>query len=273
MGNLVVTVLILSIISTCVGYGLTKPLLALSGASGETFELAERYLKIIFLGSLLVNFVQSANMVMRGEGLLKKAMMIMASGAVLNIILDPILIMVMRDSGKGIEAAAVATVIAQLVQAILTLVYFTKKSKSVKIHSLKMDREIQKEVVGVGVSAMLMQVISLFNQNTDIVAQSITPLRVYFSVYITFGVMITAITFFQAIGKGGKAAILTLGRQIIFFIPLVLILPRVASLDLNGVWLAPTVTDICVMIMTVIMVLKEFSKMPHQKPVNHAYQL
>ena len=61
---------------------------------------------IIFAGSLFVNFAQSANMIMRGEGILKKAMLITGTGAVLNIILDPIMITAMSAQGKGIEGAA-----------------------------------------------------------------------------------------------------------------------------------------------------------------------
>ena len=89
-----------------------------------------RYLRVIFIGSLFVNFIQSANMVMRGEGLMKKAMMIMGLGALLNIILDPILMTVMGE--YAIEGAALATITAQIVQAIVTLHYFLKKSKPLK---------------------------------------------------------------------------------------------------------------------------------------------
>lgn len=71
-----------------------------------------RYLRVIFIGSLFVNFTQSANMVMRGEGLMKKAMMIMGLGALLNIILDPILMTVMGE--YAIEGAALATITAHV---------------------------------------------------------------------------------------------------------------------------------------------------------------
>lgn len=42
------------------------------GATGEIKAYGIRYLRVIFIGSLFVNFTQSANMVMRGEGLMKK---------------------------------------------------------------------------------------------------------------------------------------------------------------------------------------------------------
>ena len=71
MGNLIAMNLIFSLIIMAIGMIFTKQILMLSGASGEILELAIRYLRIIFAGSLFVNFAQSSNMIMRGEELLK----------------------------------------------------------------------------------------------------------------------------------------------------------------------------------------------------------
>ena len=139
MGNLVAAVLILSVIYTVIGMVFTRQLLSLAGASDNILNYAEKYLRIIFAGSLLVNFFQSANMVIRGEGQLKKAMFIIASGAILNIILDPIFISILNPYGMGIEAAAYATVLSQFVQAAITVWYFKKKSPNVKIGRIRID--------------------------------------------------------------------------------------------------------------------------------------
>ena len=92
MGNLTAMVLLLSVIIMAVGMTFTRQILSLAGASGDILNSAENYLRIVYAGSLFVNFFQSANMVIRGEGQLKKAMLIIGSGALLNIILDPIFI-------------------------------------------------------------------------------------------------------------------------------------------------------------------------------------
>ena len=123
MGNLVAMVLLLSVIYTVVGMVFTRQLLSLTGASDNILNYAEKYLRIIFAGSLFVNFFQSANMVIRGEGQLKKAMTIIASGAILNIILDPIFISILNPYGMGIEAAAYATIFSQGISAVLCLFY------------------------------------------------------------------------------------------------------------------------------------------------------
>ena len=61
MGNLVMMVFVLSLIVTVVGIIFTRQLLQFSGASGEMLNQAESYLRIIFAGSLFINFTQSSN--------------------------------------------------------------------------------------------------------------------------------------------------------------------------------------------------------------------
>lgn len=164
MGNLVAMVILLSAIIMVVGMIFTRPILTLAGASGEILNYAEKYLRIVYAGSLFVNFFQSANMVIRGTGQLKKSMLIVGSGAVLNIILDPIFITILKPYGMGLEGAAYATVLSQFVQAVFTLWYFKKKSPDVKIGRIRIDGTLLPHVLAVGVSAMLMQVLTLVQQ-------------------------------------------------------------------------------------------------------------
>lgn len=161
MGNLLMMILILSVVVMSLGLIFTESLVSLSGAEGEILTMAVSYLRIIYVGSFFVNFAQSANMVIRGEGKMRPAMIIMGLGAILNIILDPIFIKVL---GYGLEGAAVATVISQVIQAIATFVYFQRHSSFVKFNGYRLAPELIPEIAGVGVSAMLMQVMSLVQQ-------------------------------------------------------------------------------------------------------------
>ncbi|MCR4726044.1 MAG: MATE family efflux transporter [Clostridia bacterium] len=349
MGNLIALVLILSAVITAVGLIFTKPMLMLSGAKGEILSEANRYLKIVFIGSLFVNFAQASNMVMRGEGKLKKAMMIMGSGAILNIALDPLLILAFGKA-NGILGAATATLTAQVFQAVLALLYFLKMSDTVKIHKIRIFGSIAKPVLAVGVSAMMMQVLSMVQQtimyntaarwggdqwqtilgaalslqafsfiplwgisqgyqpavgtnygakefgrvrsftkafmvaatvlaalfyipimaapkamlsmfirDAEIAVAGAPMLRVLFSAYITYGVLILAITFFQAMGKAGNAAILTLLRQVILFLPLVIALPY--AWGVKGVFYAQLITDAVVLLLGVALLILAFKKM------------
>ncbi len=159
MGNLAFLVILLSAAVMLIGILCAPALLKLSGAQGEVLEMGVSYLRTVYLGSVFVNFMQGANMVIRAEGRMGTAMGIMAAGAVLNIILDPVLILLLPD--RGPQAVAIATVISQFVQAAITLFYFLKKSPVVRFHGLKPAKELNPEIFSVGVSAMLMQIMML----------------------------------------------------------------------------------------------------------------
>lgn len=70
------------------------------------------------------------------------------------------------------------------------------------------------------------------------------------------GFQVVATTFFQSIGKAGKSIFLSLTRQVIFLIPLLLTLPRHMGLD--GVWLSFPVSDLLATIVTAAMILWQF---------------
>ena len=159
MGNLAFLVLLFSAIAMALGIAFAPQLLRLAGAEGNILELGVAYLRIIFLGSIFVNFMQSANMVMRAEGRMGLAMGIMAGGAILNIILDPVFITLLPQ--RGPQAAAMATVISQFIQASVTLIYFLKKSPVVRFYGIRPAKDLIPEVLSVGASAMFMQVMML----------------------------------------------------------------------------------------------------------------
>ena len=161
-GNFCYWVILFSAIITIVGLIFAPHFLDMVGAKGNIKELGVRYLRVVFFGSIFVNFAQAGNMTMRGEGALKQSMMIMGTGAVLNIILDPILMNLMGE--YAIEGAAIATVLSQIVQALLTFHYFSKKSSFVKIHKVKKYKAIYREMFSIGSSAMMMQILFAVQQ-------------------------------------------------------------------------------------------------------------
>ena len=349
MGNLIFWVLVCSAITTVGGLLLAPYFLDLVGATGEIKALGIRYLHIIFLGSVFVNFTQSANMVIRGEGLMKKAMLIMALGAGMNIALDPILMMALGDF--AIEGAALATVLSQITQALVTYHYFRKQSQQVKIGPIRIEKELSGQVFAVGVSAMMMQllfmiqqtllykmafqyggemhgtlmaaairmygfsfiplwgmsqglqpvvgtnfgakrydrvaasvrvfswgglllagffwilalalpgqILQLFGVEASLIAQGVGYFRLFYMSFVLYGVMVMAVTFFQAIGDGKKASLIVLGRQLVAFVPLALLLPQ--WLGVAGVWLAQPLVDTVIILIGVWLMIKEIRKFP-----------
>lgn len=84
------------------------------------------------------------------------------------------------------------------------------------------------------------------------------------------GIQICASKFFPAIGKGGIGAILSFSKQIVFPLPLLLILPRIWGL--NGLLLAEPVADLLAFVVAVFFLIREFRKMPKEDVVMEGTQ-
>ena len=161
MGNVLLLTLLFSLGTMTIGLIFAPQLLILIGAEGEMLRLGVSYLRIVYIGSVFVNFGQAANMVMRGEGRMGLAMLLVGISAVLNIILDAVFVIVLK---KGLEGAAIATVISQIVLAICNFCYFAFFSKNVRFKHFKIQKNIVKETLSIGFSAMLMQIFALLQQ-------------------------------------------------------------------------------------------------------------
>lgn len=79
------------------------------------------------------------------------------------------------------------------------------------------------------------------------------------------GVQICTSTFFPSIGKAGKGAILSFSKQIVFLIPLLLILPRFFGFE--GIMYAQPITDLLSFLLAVTFMIAEFRKMPKEDAV------
>jgi Na+-driven multidrug efflux pump len=103
--------------------------------------------------------------------------------------------------------------------------------------------------------------LSMFITDSAIVTEGAPMLRVLFSMYIAYGVLILAITFFQAVGKGGAAALMALLRQAVLFLPLVVVLPRFFAHSVEGVFYAQMITDAVVLLIGIIFMAVSFKAM------------
>ncbi len=131
-----------------------SPLLALLGADSETMAYAQSYYTVLTLCApiMVLSFIHS-NLV-RCEGLANESMIGTILGAVVNIILDPILI---SGLGMGALGAAIATVIGYLCSVVYFLWVLHKKSRclSVKISHCHISTDELRQILGVGVTAAL----------------------------------------------------------------------------------------------------------------------
>lgn len=127
MGNLSVLVLLMSACVMVAGFPLAPVFLRLSGAQGAVLDMGVSYLRTVYIGSVFVNFMQGANMVLRAEGRMgyyghygRRCRFEYHTRSGFIILLP----------GFGPQAVAIATVVSQLLQAAVTLWYFCAKVRS-----------------------------------------------------------------------------------------------------------------------------------------------
>ena len=122
----------------------------------ETFACAKEYFFWISVGIPLYMFGQAMNPVIRSDGSPRFAMAATVSGAVLNIILDPIFIFPLR---MGMKGAAIATVLGQLLTAALSVWYLAhSKAFRLRKESFGLHPQLMKKYIPLGVTSFLAQI-------------------------------------------------------------------------------------------------------------------
>ncbi len=134
-----------------------RPMLYLFGASDETFPYADAYLSIYLLGTLFVMVSLGMNSFINSQGFGKIGMCTVLIGAVLNLILDPVFIFLFD---MGVQGAALATVISQLVSAVFVFRFLTGKEAvyTIKKKNLRPDKKLIGEITSLGLSNFIMAV-------------------------------------------------------------------------------------------------------------------
>ncbi|PAB60279.1 MATE family efflux transporter [Anaeromicrobium sediminis] len=104
-------------------------------------------------------------------------------------------------------------------------------------------------------------IMKVFTKDKAFIESSASVLRIIIAGIPVIGVQVVGSTLFQSIGKAVPALILSLLRQVLFLIPLVLILPRIGNLGLIGIWMAYPIADILSTAVTGFLLKNEMKKM------------
>jgi len=329
-----------------------NPLVALLGGVGEVHTYATQFLSIMVLG-IPLQFVSFAlNGVIRAQGSPRIALVTILISGILNIILNPICIMVLH---LGIRGSATATVISQFVGASWVMIYFTGRWSYLKLRRISFDRQVISRITMIGVSPLIMQVagslimfvfnktlytyggnlaiaamgigmslmmvvmmpiyglnqgiqpiigfnygakhidrvietfrkgiilattvcvagflavmlfsadiVALFNaEDKQFIALGGRALKIAVLMLPLNGFQVVSWAYFQAVGKPKQAMMLTVTKQILFVIPLVVILPRFFGLD--GVWIALPVADFLAACLAAVLLLLEVRRLRELK--------
>jgi putative MATE family efflux protein len=101
--------------------------------------------------------------------------------------------------------------------------------------------------------------IGIFTTDAELIDKAVRSLRLMIMVFPIVGYQIVSSVAFQAMGKALPALVLSLSRQIILLIPLVLILPRL--FDVYGIWIAFPISDVLATMITSILIFKQYREM------------
>ncbi|MBZ9623417.1 MATE family efflux transporter [Clostridium sp. FP2] len=352
LGNAVILITIISLVLSLIGVLFLNKLLILFGASGESIPYAKAYIQIILMGAVFQNIGFGINNIIRAEGNPKMAMLTMVFGAIINIILDPILIF---GFNMGVEGAAIATIISQAFNTLWVLKYFTSKNSGsvlkIKKVNLKLHTHIVKDIFAIGMAPFSMQIASslviiLYNKglyayggdtaiaamgilnsismlifmpifgisqgiqpiigynygaksysrvlkvlkyaiiagtciatigfisvqlfarpligvfvgnNPELINMGARGLRIDLILLPILGFQILGASYFQAINEAKTSMILSILRQVIVLIPLILILPLYFELD--GLWLSQPCADLIATALTAFFLYRSINKL------------
>lgn len=334
VGNATALVTVVSLVLTAIFLIWIDPILTLFGATDLLRSYALDYGGIIGVGLPFMMISAAINSMIRADGSPRYAMGSMVIGAILNVILDPVLIFVFQ---MGVRGAAIATVIGQVASFVVSAAYMprfktvhldkdsfypegricanvltfglssfitqfaitivmaltnnllakygassvygaeiplTATGIVMKVNQIliaillgiatgtqpilgfnygakKFDRVkkaleislIASEVVSIAAFLLFqfapMSVVSLFGSEEGIYNEfAVMAFRIFLLLCPLTGFQTIAAVYLQAVGKPVKSAILSLARQILFFVPTALILPR--FLGVEGIlWTGP----------------------------------
>ncbi len=346
-GNFLSFVILVSLIMSILGIIFVDKLLVFLGSSQNILPYAKAYLVPILFGLIFQTLSASLTNIVRSVGNSKTAMFSMVIGAIINIFLDYIFLFVYDF---GIEGAAYATVISQLISTIYLLFYFFSKNSLLKFKLLpfefqtlksisiigfpsfirqgsmsfigilvnhvlldlggdiaiaaygimfrilmilvlpsmgimqgsqpiigynygakKFDRVKETLILSIKVSSIIVFVsflliyifpdffIKLFTTDNNLIEFTRNCLLIMFIGMPLIGFQFISQGYFQAIGKAREALILSLLRQVICFLPFLIILPIFFGLE--GVWYVYPLADFFASIITFFMMKSEFSKL------------
>ncbi|MBP5400726.1 MAG: MATE family efflux transporter [Bacteroidales bacterium] len=157
LGNSTIFTLVLGCLFTTAGYLFMDQILMKFGATDQTVAYAREYMLIVLPGMFLTTVTFNLTGLIRASGYPTKSMFILAGGAVLNIILDPIFIFWFD---WGIAGAAWATTLSMAVSSLVSVLHFVSPKSFIRFraHSWEPKGYIFRNITLIGMSPFLMNV-------------------------------------------------------------------------------------------------------------------
>lgn len=244
------TGLLLSLLSSVffmiVGFLFTGSFFGLYTTDRELISLGTKYLQICTTFSQGIFIATMGERILQSTGNTLHSMIAQVAGAVVNVVLDPILIFGMLGLPKmGIAGAAIATVIGQWAAAALSILLVLKRGE---VHFIfkkfRWDGSIVKDIYKVGCPSMFVQAMG------SVMMMGVNNVLLGFSA--------TAVSFFGIYYKLQNFAFMPVSGLAQGLIPIVYVLAKL--LTLNTVWHAFWITSVIAMIYCIIVLRSVYQK-------------
>ncbi len=136
-----------------------QPILRQFGALADIMPYALSYSRIYITFSIFNVFNVAMNNIVSSEGAARTAMLALMSGAVINVILDPIFIYTL---GLGVSGAAIVTALSQMVSSAIYITYILRKKSVFTFHirECRFSGDILSEILKIGVPTLLFQLLT-----------------------------------------------------------------------------------------------------------------
>lgn len=287
IGSSVIAVVAAGVVLTAVFLIFQDPILTAFGArvNEETFRLSKEYFFWITLGIPFYMFGQAMNSIIRSDGSPKFAMVTLLTGAILNVIFDPVCIFVCK---WGMMGAAVATIFgqeeyAQIPTAVVGIVmkffqivisisvglaagcipvagYNVGAQRSDRVKGLMRMLLVTEFIVGLIASAIFLlfphQFVNSFggkNESVYYTDFAVKTIRIFLCLLPLSCLNKGTFIFLQSLGKAKESTALSMMREIVFGVGLPLLLPIFMGLD--GVLFFMPIADVLTAVASVIVIL------------------
>lgn len=149
---------ILGIITAIALFCYLEGVLKFMGAIPSIMEISKSYTEIFIVGGVLGAINVTLGNLVVAQGAAKISLKAMLSGSISNMVLDPIFIFGLN---LGVRGAAIATLIARVITSLMYLIYFIgdKNLIEIKLSNFKPTFTIYKEVLNIGISMLILQIL------------------------------------------------------------------------------------------------------------------
>ncbi len=140
------------ILLTALGFFLSEPMLAAISTPADIIDQSVLYMRIYFAGSLPLLIYDFGSAILRSKGDTVRPTVYLTVAGILNIILNLYTVIVLK---MGVSGVAIATVISEIVSAVLVTVSLMRQSDATRLEwrQIRLDRHIFSKIMRVGIPA------------------------------------------------------------------------------------------------------------------------